>query len=299
MSAELSLLLIEDNPADSRLIRELLRDAGDGDGVFHLENAASLQAGLARLADGDVDVVLTDLNLPDSAQLDTFLALKSGAPHVPIVILTTLTDDAFALDAVRRGAQDYLVKGEVDGPELIDALRFAIERHQAQHQLQRLAHVDELTGLYNRRGFREAAEQHDRLCGRTGDGYLLFFVDVDGLKAVNDAAGHAAGDRVLARVAAALRNTFRTSDILARWGGDEFVAIATHVAKHDADRITTRLLDHINRNDEHDRPAHPPSISVGFAYRSAEQTQNLDELIAQADRAMYQGRRRGRNGEPS
>lgn len=285
-----ALLLIEDNPGDARLIHELLREATDRS--FELTHVKSLQAGFRHLHNDAIGIILTDLNLPDSHQLATFDALYDQASHVPIVVLTSMADDQIAVEAVRRGAQDYLVKGAVDARGLVTALRHAVERHRAHRDLLKLAHVDELTGLLNRRGFREAALQHDRLCGRTGQGYLLLFIDVNNLKAINDTSGHVAGDATLERVAEALRTTFRASDILGRWGGDEFVVIATNVAKSDTERIVSRLLDNTNITCYAEPSIHPLSISVGSAYRSPEQTPSIDELIAAADAAMY-GHRHG------
>ncbi|MFB6286290.1 MAG: GGDEF domain-containing protein [Candidatus Bipolaricaulia bacterium] len=251
MGEATKLLLIEDNPGDARLIRELLAEATEQ--PFQLIHVDSLRAGLERLHGDNIGLVLTDLNLPDSRQLATFDTLHEQAPLVPIVVLTAIADDETGLAAVRRGAQDYLVKGDVDGPRLVTTLRHALERHQAQRDLLELAHIDHLTGLLNRRGFREAANQHDQLCSRSGQGYLLLFIDVNNLKSINDTAGHAAGDAALERVAEALSTTFRASDVLGRWGGDEFVVIATNVDESDTDRLVSRLLDNTKQICYHEK----------------------------------------------
>lgn len=293
MGEATKLLLIEDNPGDARLIRELLAEATEQ--PFQLIHVDSLRAGLERLHGDNIGLVLTDLNLPDSRQLATFDTLHEQAPLVPIVVLTAIADDETGLAAVRRGAQDYLVKGGVDGPGLVTTLRHALERHQAHRDLLELAHEDHLTGLLNRRGFREAADRHDRQCGRTGQGYLLLFVDVNNLKSINDTSGHAAGDAALERVAEALRATFRASDVLGRWGGDEFVVIATKVDESDTDRLVSRLFDNTKQTYYYGSSTHQLSISVGAAYRPPEQTRSIDELIAEADAAMYRDRHHERN----
>ena len=127
------VLLIEDNPGDVRLIRELLKEAY---GVsFSLECVDRLSAGLELLGQGAIDIVLLDLGLPDSQGFDTFIRVHSSVPQVPIVILSGLADEALAAQAVREGTQDYLIKGQVDSNLLGCSLRYAIERKQAEETL--------------------------------------------------------------------------------------------------------------------------------------------------------------------
>src|SRR3989442_7625195 len=108
----LRILLVEDNPGDALLIHEML---GDRQGTFALETVDRLAPALERLRTNGIDLVLLDLTLPDSARLNTFTAVQLQAPNVPIVVLTGLSDEALAVSTVRDGAQDYLVKGQVDG----------------------------------------------------------------------------------------------------------------------------------------------------------------------------------------
>ncbi|MCX5994501.1 MAG: PAS domain S-box protein, partial [Chloroflexi bacterium] len=123
---KIRILLIEDNPGDARLLRELLA-AKDG-ASFDLEHEDRLSTALARLAQGDIDVILLDLSLPDSQGLDGLNKICAQAPKVPIVVLSGLSDEAVAIKAVQEGAQDYLVKGSVDSNSLVRSLHYAIER---------------------------------------------------------------------------------------------------------------------------------------------------------------------------
>jgi PAS domain S-box-containing protein len=124
----LSILLVEDNPGDAVLLREALLDAGPE--RFQLNHVKCLADGLRILAGGGVDVVLLDLSLPDEHGLKTVTRARLAAPGVPIVVLTGLDDEEFAIKAVREGAEDYLVKGQIDGRLLVRCLRYAIERHR-------------------------------------------------------------------------------------------------------------------------------------------------------------------------
>jgi signal transduction histidine kinase len=143
------VLLIEDNPGDARIIREVLAEVS---GIsFDVDWADSVLAGLGRLRVGGIDVVLLDLSLPDSRGLETFERVRDEVPEVPVVVLTGLDDETFALGAVREGAQDYLVKGQVDSNLLARSIRYAIERKRVEEKLQE---------LYEReRGLRQEREE--------------------------------------------------------------------------------------------------------------------------------------------
>lgn len=129
----IKVLLVEDNPGDGRLIQEFLGEARDV--AFDLVRADRLSAALTRLQRGGIDLVLLDLLLPDSEGLETFRQVQAHAPGVPIVILSGVQDDTLAMQAVREGAQDYLVKGIVKGHSLVRVIRYTIERHRARNGL--------------------------------------------------------------------------------------------------------------------------------------------------------------------
>ncbi len=128
-----NVLLVEDNPGDARLIQEMLADA-NGD-HFRLWRADRLSDGLDMLSSGDIGVVLLDLSLPDSLGMETFCTMFAHAPQVPIIVLTGTDDEVMALHAVKTGAQDYLIKGEVNSNLLLRAMRYAMERKEAERAL--------------------------------------------------------------------------------------------------------------------------------------------------------------------
>ena len=132
-SAPINVLLIEDNLGDARLLRELLQETGSSQ--FELVHAERFSQAMTRLSERRFDVVLLDLSLPDAHGLDTISRLGSQAEGTPIVILTGLNDEQIAIRALQQGAQDYLVKGQADGPLLARALRYAIQRHKAEESL--------------------------------------------------------------------------------------------------------------------------------------------------------------------
>jgi diguanylate cyclase (GGDEF)-like protein/PAS domain S-box-containing protein len=168
------------------------------------------------------------------------------------------------------------------------------ERNKAQEELRSLSLVDDLTGLLNRRGFLTVAQQTLTLAPRLEGPLLLIFADLDGMKTINDTLGHREGDRALIDTAKILRKTYRDSDIIARLGGDEFTVLAMGNSRGDTAVLAARLLDQV---DAHNAMGHRPyhlSISVGIVPYDAESRQPLDELIALADAAMYENKRRRR-----
>ena len=134
-AGRICVLLLEDNDGDARLIEIELAESGPGrpvDVSFEVERASTLTAGLAMAASHRSDVALLDLNLPDSFGIDTFVHLHKSLPGLPVVVLSGLEDEELGARAVREGAQDYLVKGRVDGAVLARALRFAVERRRVE-----------------------------------------------------------------------------------------------------------------------------------------------------------------------
>jgi len=132
----INVLLVEDNPGDARLLREALAEAYNAE--FRLVHVERLADALKSLAEQEWHVVLLDLSLPDGQGLDTVMRVHAAAPGVPVVVLTGLSDEALAVKAVREGAQDYLVKGEMDSRLLRRAIRYAIERKRAQEEKRQL-----------------------------------------------------------------------------------------------------------------------------------------------------------------
>ena len=119
------ILLVEDNPGDARLFQELLADARAS---FSIDHVRKLSEAVDRLDQGGIDVIMSDLSLPDSQGIETFKKLHAAAPQVPVIVLSGMDDETLAVETVQRGAQDYLVKGKIDDRLLVRALRYALER---------------------------------------------------------------------------------------------------------------------------------------------------------------------------
>jgi diguanylate cyclase (GGDEF)-like protein/PAS domain S-box-containing protein len=166
------------------------------------------------------------------------------------------------------------------------------ERKRAEEALKSLSLVDELTGLYNRRGFLAFAEHHYNQARRVHKRLMVFYADLDGMKQINDNYGHKEGDSALVRTASILRETFRDSDVIARIGGDEFTILATGASGDDAEHICARLQEKIRQSNLRDGRRYSISLSIGVAHFSSSSNFTIEELMTQADEAMYQNKRR-------
>jgi len=289
------VLLIEDDPAYARLIETLLEE--EVGGGYDVERASRLEEGLDRLKAGNIDAVLLDLTLPDSKGLDTFVRACDAAPGVPIVVLTGFDDEQLALDAVKRGAQDYLVKGNAENDTLARSLRYAIERNRMQAELREQALVDELTGLRNRRGFLTLADAQLKLARRSEYPVTLLFIDLDGMKTINDVHGHAEGDRALRDTATLMEQSFRASDLQARMGGDEFCALLPDCSEADRLVAEARLRDALEAHNLRGARPYELSLSIGHATWYPDDERSVTQLIEAADHSMYEqklGRSRAR-----
>lgn len=169
------------------------------------------------------------------------------------------------------------------------------ERKRAEAALQSLSLVDELTGLYNRRGFLAVSEQSLSEIRLNDKIPAIVYADLDGLKEINDSLGHHEGDRALAKAAEILKESFRSSDIVARIGGDEFVVLAAVGADESPESLSMRLQDNFDASNALRNRPYNLAVSVGIAHFDDEQNHTIEDLMAQADRAMYEDKRRKRS----
>lgn len=221
-------------------------------------------------------------------------AMPKGGNSIP----DRLVIDEYELGPLLRKVDEIchaLKSGFVD-PETLDqvlrdAVSCAVKQFLSQREFRALAFTDELTGLYNRRGFRAVATQQLKLAYRESRECLLFLADVDRLKEINDSYGHREGDLTLVCVADALNLTFRDSDVTARLGGDEFVALASNTSPYDEGIILRRLRKNLHELGS-SGPRHEVSLTVGVARFDPLHPVLFEDLVVQADEAMYKRKRR-------
>jgi diguanylate cyclase (GGDEF)-like protein len=284
------VLCIDADPSTAAWLDVALIDAS-GERV-QVEYAGNMREALASLAEAAFDVAIVGLSGTDAQELDLLQSLQEHAPELALVALSPVPDLQIAVRAIRCGAQDALVRGQVEGLMLSRMLRYSIERQHVRTALHTKTLVDELTGLYNRRGFISLARQQIKTAERMARDVVHVFLDVDGMKQINDTFGHREGDLALIETADILRATFRESDVLARMGGDEFAVLALETSPLACDALIDRLRRQVaDRNSRGHRP-YVLSFSLGSTRHAAGTPCLLDELLARADGLMYEQKRR-------
>jgi diguanylate cyclase (GGDEF)-like protein len=280
------ILLVEDNPADARFLREAIAEITESQ--FELTLCETLALAIESILCDKTDVVLTNLMLPDAQGSETVRRLHRAAPEVPIVVLTAVENETLAIQSLQEGAQDYLAKGQIDGGSLWRALRYAMERQRVQLELLNLSLIDDLTGLNNRRGFLRLGEHHAKLAYRTGKPFLVAFIDLDGMKQINDTFGHQEGNHALVDASNILKDSFRQSDILARIGGDEFAALVVEASDESVETIIHRIQHKLDSLNADPGRRYDLSLSIGIAAADLTEHADLEVLLSQADALMYQ-----------
>jgi two-component system cell cycle response regulator len=285
----LSILLVEDDPVHARLAQAALQPPPEGCD-WRLTHVSTLGAACA-LAETP-DLVLLDLTLPDGRGLETLRRLRERFAFVPVVLLTAVEDPEIEASALSAGAQDFLGKDELTARTLRRVVRYAVERHRARNDLLRLSTRDELTGLWNRRGFFMSAEPVARVAERAGRPFVVFFADLDGLKAINDAHGHQAGDEAIRDVAWILSHTFRSADILARIGGDEFAILAPDAPPETIEIMLRRVSKWQDERNREPNRTFSVSLSLGGVAWTPNEPRTLELMLSEAEMAAYTAKRR-------
>jgi diguanylate cyclase (GGDEF)-like protein/PAS domain S-box-containing protein len=282
---------------DPEIFRAVFQTAGTGmalaalDGRFLRVNPA-LCVIAARTEDELLATTLAEITHPDDRPLDerTLYRFRSGdsAPHAE---RRWLRPDG---STVWVEVQASAVRDETDAPAyLLWQVTDVTERRQMEQRLRHLADHDGLTGLFNRRRFEEELERHVSHARRYGMEGALLLIDIDELKAINDNGGHRAGDAVLIAVAGVLRSRLRGSDVVARFGGDEFAVLLPHATARDAATVGEDLAAGVR--GEVRTPAGPVTISVGVG-ELTRGVGNADEALSRADASMYRAKVRGGDG---
>lgn len=243
-----------------------------------VERAEDLAGALARLGEGGVDVALVPLALGREA----IAAVRERAPEVPLV---AIADEAEAIAALEAGAHD-VVPPEADPALVRRAIRYATSLHRLEGELHRHRTIDELTGLYNARGFEQLAEHHLRLADRTQEPVVLVFVRLEDLARISETAGAAEGPRLLAETAEVLRGAVRDSDVLARVGTDAFCLLLTGNAAGAEALVLSRLVEAVALRNARGGRTTPLTLSVGAARYDPAAPVPLAELMAEASRRL-------------
>ena len=284
------ILLVDADQLDSQLTKaRLQRDMP----CSEMTHVTTIEEAQRHCCDDDFELVITELALPDARGVEAVTRLHHLFPNAAIVVLSSSGNESVALQALKTGAQDYLLKDRVDGPNFKRAVRYAVERKTSEKNLLRLAYYDHLTGLANRQLFQDRLVQALARVNRTKGELSVVFMDLDRFKAVNDSLGHEVGDKLLQVIANRLLACVRQTDTVARLGGDEFAILFEGAPEHEVSRLGYRLIEAVCQPME----LAGERVCVGTSLGAAAYPKHgftADGLLRAADSAMYKSKQAGR-----
>lgn len=288
------VLIVEDDEDDYILLKEHLIEAiGD---VAEIIWAEDYQSAKLKISNDHFDFYLLDNYLGAQRGLGLIDEIKKQFETAPpIIMLSGVDDHRTDLDAMEKGADDYLIKSELTSQLLERTFRYTLKSKIMETRLAKLAHFDSLTGLYNRSLFNELLIKTIQQSQRSGYKFALVTLDLDNFKFINDNYGHPAGDQLLTKIARRLKHMIRSSDVIARLGGDEFSLILKDVDNDfDFVRLVECLMKTFQTPIQVDSKLVSVTTSAGIAIYPCD-SKTASELIDYSDRAMYQAKNQGRN----
>jgi diguanylate cyclase (GGDEF)-like protein len=277
ISKQRDILVVDDDTVILASLKEGLSLKG-----YHCQTAIDAAMALDLIDKQYFHTVVIDINLPDMNGFALTEKVKKSNPDITVITMTGSIHEFSYEDAMQAGASDFIKK-----PFSVKELIARIEHAKKHETLYRISLHDELTDLYNRRGFFTLAEHLLKQAKRNQDGLFLLYADLDDLKSINDIFGHQRGDWALIDVANILRETFRDSDIIARIGGDEFVVMPMGKRGDNVELTIHRFQKAIEMDNIRNKREYKLSISMGIAYFDSWAPCTIDELLSQADKSMY------------
>ena len=288
------VLVVDDSGTVRWKIRSLLEKHG-----LETEQAGNVSEALGKLAPGHaIDVVVTDLRMPglDGQKLVDSVGRCDELSAVPVVVLTSSEEKDDRLRNFESGAAAYFNKANLDEDVFVAQIRNLAKKKASTTTLQRDSRTDTLTGLSNRRYGDERLAQELAKLERYGHGFAVALLDIDHFKKINDSLGHQAGDEVLRHLAGALRKASRASDLVVRWGGEEFLFVFPGTDDEQAAGIVERLRATLASTPiVLERGGAPVPVTISGGVAGAIPGDTPATLVDRADKGLYRAKETGRN----
>ena len=281
---DVKILLIEDNELDIQMITSFIDQSERLNA--EIKTVDSIKKAKTIMFYEEMDIILVDINIQGMKFEELFEVFDKDNLLIPYIVITDERDEDLGIEAVKKGAQDYLVRSELSERILRRGIIYSLERHDILQSLYRTTIIDELTGLYNRRGLHTLGNQQVELAKRHNDDIFIFYLDLDGMKSINDTLGHEFGDKALIDTSNIMHKTFRTTDILSRIGGDEFVVVVVKAQHEFIPIIIQRLKEYVAGMNSSNKK-YNLSISIGVSKVDLNNESPLDDAIQDADKEMY------------
>ncbi|PLX70601.1 MAG: diguanylate cyclase response regulator [Denitrovibrio sp.] len=299
------VLIVDDNKQNLKVLGNVLKENTD----YNLAFAISGEEAFAYINKSLPDMVLLDVMMPgmDGFTVCSELSKNEQTSDIPIIFITAKSETEDIIKGFEAGGVDYVTKPFNDA-ELLVRINTHVEMKKSRDMLEQknkelkeaydkieyLALTDMLTGIPNRRNITNMMNKEASRCRRNGGTFSMIMCDIDFFKKVNDTYGHDTGDFVLKRVADIIQKNLRQQDIIARWGGEEFLIVLPETMIEDGVRVSEKLRESIEK-DTMEYEEHKFSITMTFGVAVYEQDLGIEKSIKKADDALYQGKQSGRN----
>lgn len=301
LTSPVRMLLVDDDSDFAKVFQISLRT--EKRISFEIQTAETLQSALKILREKTFQLILLDLGLPDSQGLKTFEKIAEAHPGIACVILSGTDDEALSLEAVKKGAQDYVVKGEVRTGMLARILSYALERNYQKQRieelngyLEKLSLLDPLTQLLNRRGLQRTLSRELEISGREGVNLSVILLDLDNFKPINDTFGHAVGDIVLQELSKVLKRTVRTADYVSRVGGDEFIILLPNTRLAEGIHFSERIRLAISQTPFVVAGGETVKVTASLGVMSVNRRMvSVDSLLEETHAALAKSKQSGKN----
>lgn len=290
MSAK--ILVVDDSKLNIKILTGILEQEG-----FQVYSANYGLMALGMAHDVKPDIILLDIVMPgiDGFEVCKMLKNDSELKDIPVIMVTSKTNGEDVKKALDLGALDY-IKKPLDEWEVIARVQSALRLKEYQDKLKEMAVKDSLTGIYNHGLLVELLDKEISKQQRKGYDICFVMIDIDYFKKVNDTYGHAAGDTILKELANILSNSIRKSDIIGRYGGEEFGIILSDIKQVDACQLCERIRQNVeNYSFIVDNNLIHVTISIGICYKRANDKMTCIQMIKIADNSLYTSKAKGRN----
>ena len=294
-----SVLCVDDRDNDFTLLQQAIGDQPE----LKLSRAKQIDEALDHIEKNRFDLIFLEYVLPDGNGLEFLEAINSKGVNTPVVVITGHGDELIASRMIQAGASDYLPKAKLSQKALLRIISNALEKANlrremriAQEKLAEMSVRDELTGMFNRRYFKEALEREVSGAQRYEHSLALCIIDLDHFKLVNDSYGHLCGDEVLQEFGKILSDSIRKYDVACRYGGEEFAVLLPDTSIDEAAVLCDRFRERISKHDfTYNRNSIKITASIGVAACSNQNEMTGQQLVDLADKALYQAKHQGRN----
>ena len=289
----LDILYVEDDEEDARILCRNFEN--EKTSSYQITHSATFTDALMKLKEKKFGAILLDLNLPDGRGLNGIEDIKDIYPDLPVVIITGYDDESMAIEALQKGAQEYIVKAHINNNIIKRVLQSSILRKRVEQTLKHKAYTDPLTGLANRISFEQTASKMIERATRWNEKEAMLFIDLNKFKEINDTYGHEAGNAVLIETGNRLKQTLRKSDMIARYAGDEFICYLdskrdTPIDEETCRSVAQKIVNAVEQPIEFEGRQLKISLSIGIAI-FPDAGKSFNELLKKADIAMYQAKK--------